>query len=313
MTPDAILSNPARVLTQEQREAYFENGYLLVEAAIGKDWLGRLRAAVAELTEQSRTVRDSDNKWNLEPGHGPQSPRLRRVANPVVHHKAFWEFAAESVLPEIVADLVGPDVKFIESQLNFKWAQGGAEIRWHQDIQFNPYTNYSQAGFGLFLEDVGPEQGPMGVIPKSHEGELYDLYDDRDEWVGFIRETDLTRIDLGRAVYLTGPAGSIQIHNCRTVHGSAANRSGRNRPILINHYCSADSFPYTSPALPSEFLGRIVRGRPARWAHVDPRSCRLPPDWVAIGGYKTIFAYQQGEAREQSADRGRPQRPLIMV
>ena len=34
MTPEQVLEIPPRVLAQEQREFYFDNGYLLVESII---------------------------------------------------------------------------------------------------------------------------------------------------------------------------------------------------------------------------------------------------------------------------------------
>jgi len=51
--------------------------------------------------------------------------------------------------------------------------------------------------------------------------------------------------------------------------------------------------PYTHNPLQSRYMGRIVRGSPARWAHHDPQPCLLPPDWS--GGYTSIFALQQEE------------------
>ena len=36
-----VLRQPARVLSQEQREFYFENGYLMLESFVGQDWLDR--------------------------------------------------------------------------------------------------------------------------------------------------------------------------------------------------------------------------------------------------------------------------------
>ena len=37
MTPEQILSIPPRVLTQSQREFYFNEGYILLERVIGED------------------------------------------------------------------------------------------------------------------------------------------------------------------------------------------------------------------------------------------------------------------------------------
>ena len=56
------------------------------------------------------------------------------------------------------------DVKFHHSKLNFKWGDGG-EIKWHQDIQFWPHTNYEVLALGVYLEDVDPTMAPMGIIP----------------------------------------------------------------------------------------------------------------------------------------------------
>ena len=35
MTPEQVLSYPARVLSQKQREFYFDNGYVSVDSLIG--------------------------------------------------------------------------------------------------------------------------------------------------------------------------------------------------------------------------------------------------------------------------------------
>src|SRR5262245_9428749 len=124
MTPEQVLAIKPKVLTQAQREAYFTDGFVLVERAIGEDWLRKLRAATDELVERSRNVTRSDPVFDLEPAHRPEAPRLRRVSNPVEQHPVFWEYCLNSALPDIVADLVGPDVKFHHSKLNFKWKQG---------------------------------------------------------------------------------------------------------------------------------------------------------------------------------------------
>jgi ectoine hydroxylase-related dioxygenase (phytanoyl-CoA dioxygenase family) len=234
----------------------------------------------------------------LEAGHASDAPRLRRLSSPADQHPLYWEFASESIIPDIVADLVGPNVKFHHSKLNFKWAKGGEEVKWHQDITFWPHTNYSPLTVGLYLHDVGDDQGPLGVLPASHNGPLFDQYNDTHQWVGCLSDTDTSTLDLENAAYLTGPAGSITIHNCRAVHGSGINHSPIGRPLLLNAYSSADAFPYTRDPLMSSHHGEIVRGQPARWAHHDPRPCLMPPDWS--DGYTSIYALQQEESPEGS-------------
>ena len=130
------------------------------------------------MVERSRALTASDRVFDLEPDHTAAEPRLRRVTSPVDHHPDYWAYARESLLADVAADLVGPDVTFHHSKLNFKWSRGGAEVKWHQDIQYWPHTNYTPLTFGTYLYDCGMEQGPLGVLPGSHEGPLYDLYGD---------------------------------------------------------------------------------------------------------------------------------------
>jgi len=293
VTPEAILSYPPRVLTRDQREAYFENGYVLVEDVVPDVWIKRLREVTAEFVERSRSLTESDAVWDLELDHTPENPRLRRLTSPVEQHPAYWEFASESLIADVAADVVGPDVKFHHSKLNFKWAQGGEEVKWHQDIQFWPHTNYSPATIGTLLYDCGPDQGPLGGLPGSHNGPLFDLYDEDGTWNGALSDADAATLDLDRVEYMSGPAGSLTIHNCRTVHGSPPNRSDTGRPLLLHAYSSADAFTYTYNPIMSRYFGTIVRGKPARHAHHDSRPCQIPPDWS--GGYRSIFASQQDE------------------
>ncbi|SVB32302.1 uncharacterized protein METZ01_LOCUS185156, partial [marine metagenome] len=242
---------------------------------------------------ESRKISKSDETWDLEPGHSMEDPRLRRLSSPNDHHPAYWEYASQSVVPDIVSDLVGPNVKFHHSKINFKWADGGEEVKWHQDIGFWPHTNYGPCTVGTYIYNCGMEQGPVGMIPGSHNGELFDQYSDDGEWIGCLRQKDAENLDTSKAVYLDGPAGSLTIHNCRMIHGSKPNNSDVVRPLLLNIYAPADAMPYTHNPLYSKYDQVIVRGEAQRWAHHDPRTCLMPPDWS--GGYSSIFALQQEE------------------
>jgi ectoine hydroxylase len=229
--------------------------------------------------------------FDLDAGHSAEEPRLRRLSSPTDLHETYWEFASQSVLVDVAADLLGPDLKFHHSKLNFKAARGGEEVKWHQDIQFWPHTNYDLLTIGVFLEDVEPGMGEVGFVPGSHAGPLFDLYDHDDVWVGALSADDVRAADVTRAAFPVGPSGTITVHSCRTVHGSAPNSSDRARPLLLQTYAAADALSYTDLVKPSPHGEELIRGRPARWARHDPRPCLLPPS----GPYRPIFAAQQRE------------------
>jgi len=292
-----VLKHPAKVLTSDQRKFYFENGYVQLERFVSEEWLDRLWAVTNRFIEKSRGMTASDSVFDLEPDHTAEAPRIRRITFPVEHDPVYEEFGLRGPIVDIAEDLLGPDVKFHHSKLNLKWAGGGEEVKWHQDIQFWPHSNYSPLTIGLYMDDVDDEMGPMGVIPKSHDGELFDLYGPSGDWVGAIDDADMPRVPLDKVVWLKGAKGSVTVHNCRMVHGSMPNLSPRSRPLLLHTYAAADALTFQGSLVDNVPLSNtIVRGGPARWIDFDPRPCLVPPDWSK--GYTSIFALQQEEGSE---------------
>lgn len=297
MSPEEVLSRPPRVLTRDQRESYFEQGYAVFPGLVDDHWLQRLNAVTDAFVEASReVVAGGDRRFDLEPDHCAAEPRIRRLNTPVELSETYWEFASRGPFADVAEDLLGPSFKFHHSKLNFKWSGGGEEVKWHQDIQFWPHTNYDVLTLGVYLREVDTAMAPMGVVPGSHAGPLYDLYDPSGRWTGNIRDEDLQSAGVENAEYLMGPAGSVTVHNCRSVHGSAPNLSERPRPLLLCAYSAADAFPITTLTAGASHSEALIRGEPARWARFDPRPCLMPPDWSRQGGYKSIFADQQKEA-----------------
>jgi ectoine hydroxylase len=279
------------VLSEAQREHYQRSGWVAVPGLVDAEWLERLRRVTDEFVDASRALTESNILYDLDVGHSAGEPRLRRLSSPTDLHETYWEFASQSVITDVAVDLLGPDVKFHHSKLNFKAPRGGEEVKWHQDIQFWPHTNYDLLTIGVFLEDVEAGMGEVGFVPGSHDGPLFDLYDGDDRWTGALRDRDVEVAGVGAAEYPIGPAGTITVHNCRTVHGSAPNRSDRPRPLLLQTYAAADAFAYTDLVKQSPHGEELIRGEPARWARHDPRPCLMPP----TGPYRPIFAVQQGE------------------
>ena len=152
------------------------------------------------MVDRSRSVAASDAVWDLDKAHHtPEHPRLRRLSSMNDHHPTFWEYASARTLrsPDAIADLVGPDVKFHHSKLNFKWSKGGDEVKWHQDIPSWPHTNYSPCTAGTYVYECNAKQGPLGVLRGSHNGPVVDQYDEAGEWTGCLKPAEAAAIDIG--------------------------------------------------------------------------------------------------------------------
>ena len=290
MAPDEVLRHPNTRLSSQQRQLFYEQGYLLLPEEVGENYLSELNASVSKVIDLSRDKAKSDHQFDLEPGHSKDSPRLRRVAYVDDLDDVFWQLCCNSIVTDIAVDILGPNVRFRDLFINFKWAGGGASVKWHQDIAFYPHTNLGTCQFLLALEDVRIDQGPLQVIPGSHKGQIYEHYDNNGVWTGALSESDLHRAGIEQAQALTGNAGSLSVHHSVLVHGSDQNLSDRGRPMLVITYSAADAIPYTAAPYPSTHYGKLVRGVQPRFAHHEAIKMPLPPDWS--GGYTSIFSHQ---------------------
>jgi ectoine hydroxylase len=291
MTPEDIINHPPIILSQEERKRYFSEGYTSSPAITPPELLKKIQQMSADFLEKSRELEASNEFFDLGPNHSSQTPHVRRLRRPVDAHPFFWELATSEFLTGIAADLVGPDVKFHSAKLNYKWPGGGEIVKWHQDIPAWPHTNYSPVTIGIYLDDVTTKTGPLACVPGSHNGKIFSHYDLNENWTGSIRPDEENEARVADSVNLTGPAGTVIAINCRTVHGSSSNLTDQTRPLLLFVYSSADAFPWTAAPTPTSKTGEIVRGISAKFPHIDPRPCPVPPDWARLG-YGSIFTAQ---------------------
>jgi len=301
MTPEQALEATPLVLAQKERERYFEDGFLTVSGYIGAAWLDRLRAVVTAKIDESRALTASNDQFDLAPDHTAEKPNIRRLRKAVDWHPDLWAFAKDPSVVDLCADLLGPDVRFHSSKLNFKWSDGGDAVRWHQDIQAWPHTNCAVLTFGVYLEDTAPSQGPLTAIPGTHRGTIFDQFDDDGSWTGALADRDVATLPTAAAQEMCGPAGTVALIHCRVVHGSAINYSARMRPLLLYVYSAADALAIAPAPAPTSYTGVLVRGKEARHVHMEPYPARLPPRWDQVG-YRSIFAAQKAGAKPAWVD-----------
>jgi ectoine hydroxylase-related dioxygenase (phytanoyl-CoA dioxygenase family) len=291
MKDERVLERSPLVLDRRARERYFEDGFLVVPGYVGAKWLDRLRAVVAAKVEESRALAASDDQFDLAPDHSAEKPNIRRLRKAVDQHPELWAFAQDPAVVDLVADVLGPDLRFHSSKLNFKWSEGSDAVQWHQDIPAWPHTSFGVLTFGVYLEDTGSEEGPLTALAGSHRGPIFEHFDDAGRWTGALSARDAATLPVDRLAELNGPAGTVVLLHCRVVHGSAASSSERLRPLLLNVYSAADTLPITPAPSPTKRTGVLVRGEEPLHVHMEPYPARLPPRWDQVG-YRSIFAAQ---------------------
>ncbi|XDA97263.1 phytanoyl-CoA dioxygenase family protein [Sulfitobacter sp. LCG007] len=299
------------MLSKRDREIYEKNGYLMVEDAVTPDQLARLREITRDLIEASRGVSESNAVYDLDTGHSADNPRLTRIKVPHRQHPYYWEILRNSRMTEVMHALLGPDTTILTSKLNTKAPGGGAAVEWHQDWHFYPHTNDDLLAFGLMLEDVDADNGPLMVVPGSHRGPILSHHVD-GVFAGAI-DPDDPQFEKDRIVTLTGRAGSMTVHHTRILHGSAPNVSDRPRYILFYEIASADAWPLLGSSAYFHGLGqrgfwedlkeRTITGSPCLTPRIEqvPVVMPLPP----APDNSSIFRIQQSAGAKSAFARTR--------
>jgi hypothetical protein len=256
------------ILSNTQVDQFWKDGVLTVEHAVPPELLSRMQAQFADWLDESRShvaaygeTVDGRPRFDLE----PDSPALRRVNAPTDISGAFFDAMSDSRMTDIVADLIGPNVKHHHNKINSKLPGAATEVKWHQDFPFTPHTNTDLITALLMLDDVTEENGPLEVEPGSHRGPLHSLWHD-DVFTGAVAQSEASRMQAS-AVKCFAPAGSVCLMHTCVAHGSAPNLSDKPRTLFITVYSAADAYPCCPNPVPNEHEGLIVRG-------VDPQVMR---------------------------------------
>jgi ectoine hydroxylase-related dioxygenase (phytanoyl-CoA dioxygenase family) len=259
------------MLSEKDVQKYRRQGYIVVPNVLSAEEVDSLRRATEEIVAGASKVTQHTDVYDLEDGHTPESPKVRRIKTPHQWHPAYTAMVRH---PKIVACLValwGPNVRFDISKLNMKSPGYGSPVEWHQDWAFYPHTNDDLAAVGIMIDDIDMDNGPMLVIPGSHKGPIWNHHTNGN----FIGGIDPTRanIDFKKAQPCIGKAGSITIHHARTLHGSAPNTSARPRRFLLHQYRAADAWPLIHPYKDwALWTSMLVAGEDT----LEPRMEKLP-------------------------------------
>ena len=233
------------MLREDQIRQFREVGYVIARGVLDAAGVAALTGEFDTWIEQSRAqtanygeTLDGKARFDLEAGHTAERPRLRRVANPVDVSAAYRQALFDSPIPDRVAELIGPDVKFHHCKLNIKLPGMATRVDYHQDHAYDPHTNSDMLAM-LLLDDTNQANDGLRVVPGSHR-ERYSHYRD-GRFIGAI-DPALDEDFEARSVPIEGERGDVCLMHTWTVHGGGPNHSDRPRRLLICDYVAVDAY-----------------------------------------------------------------------
>ena len=268
------------MLTSKKIDFYHENGYLGVEGVLSADEVAELRRVTEGFVQLSGSVTEHTDVFDLEPGHTPESPKLRRLKDPVTQHEVYKKFLHHPRILDIVEQLIGPGLRTNGNKLNMKSPEYGSPVEWHQDWAFYPHTNDDILAVGVSMDEMKYENGCLLVIPGSHKGPVYSHHQD-GHFAGAVTE-ELP--DADKAVPIELEEGGISIHHVRTLHASAKNVSSRPRRLLLYQYCAPDAWSLQGYPNWQAYLDSMVRGEPTNRPRLVDAPVLMPLPAAVRGG-----------------------------
>lgn len=290
-------------LSQDQIDTFWRDGCITVPDAVTPAQLAAMRGLIAEWVEESRNhatpfgpeTIDGRPRFDMGSEHSADNPALRRINNPSDLYEPYTAVMENAAVVDMVADLIGPNVKFHHDKINLKLPGSHTEVHYHQDFLFTPHTNDDIVTALIMLDDVTEENGCLKVVPGSHRGELYSLFED-GRFTGRMA-TDVTTRMKAVDIPVTGKAGSVCLMHTRLAHGSDPNHGTASRGLYICVYTAADAVPLAKNPMPNPNEGRIVRGERSRRARLTVADVELPEQPKSAS-----FFTVQGQASKTAAE-----------
>lgn len=288
-------------LTATQRDQYREQGYIVVKDVLSPEQVAEGRHVIDAFVERSRALAASDDVFDLEPAHTAAHPAIRRLKAPHRNHPFFDALIRSDAILDPLESVLGPDIRMLGSKLNLKSAGVGSPVEWHQDLAFHPHSNDDLCAIGIAFDDCSLQNGCLLVMPGTHRGPVLDHHQD-GVFIGAV-DVRALGIPVEEATAVEMPAGSIEIHHVRMLHGSAPNRSPNQRRLLLFDMAAADAFPFATDIGDWDtYNAGIVRGRPT----LVPRIAEQPPVRLPFPTRRSGTIFEVQAQLRESAFAGTP-------
>ena len=253
-------------LTQDQKDRFRRDGFLILENAVTEDQRAAMRSVFDGWVEESRghaddfgETLDGRARFDLEPGHTADTPALRRVQSPEEISDDYNAVMREGQFVDWVADLIGPAIRFHHGKVNSKLPGAATQVKFHQDFTFEPMSNDDMITALVFLDDVTDENGPLEVVPGTHTGPLYSLWHG-GVFTGVVDDT-VTEAHRKNVQTCTGPAGSRLPDACPAAARFGTEHVGHAAHALYRHVLRRGCGRVEPEHLPSRLNHALVRAR----------------------------------------------------
>ena len=251
-----------RLLTDEELEAYADDGFVVVENLLSDEEVAGLQTRLRDYSHGGRSqekirvwIEPRVERGELsvkDPGDG-----IRKIDGLVESDELYNRLALHQNILGIMQQILGPDIKMWRNSLLLKPPDVGSQKGMHQDSPYWPIEPMDLCSCWFAIDDATPENGCMGALPGAHKlGPLphVKVTDDFVVEEGHYNFDDMELVPV--------PAGGGLFFHSLLPHYTAPNHSEKWRRAIALSYMSARS-TYTGEGEEPEFYpicGRSFEG-----------------------------------------------------
>lgn len=245
---------------------YERDGFLWFEGFFSHESVQPFFRELREMAEDESLMRSEQVITD------PRTGAIRSVFGMHELSEHFDRLTRDPRILGMVRQLLGSEVYIHQSRINDKFGFQGSGFDWHSDFE----TWHAEDGMprmravsaSLMLTDNNEFNGPLMLIPGSHHHFVPCVGETpKQNWKDSLKNQRLgvpdrsvlaTLADRGGIEAPKGPAGSLLLFECNTLHASNENMSPWPRSNLFFVYNSVDNQleePFAAPSPRPEHLG----------------------------------------------------------
>jgi len=252
-------------ITEELAALYDFNGYLSFDLKLSHGSQSLL------LQEAERIARDQQSLESEAAVHEVGRNELRSAFRVHEVSEVFAKLLTSPRLVSIARFILGDDVYIHQSRLNYKPGFVGKEFYWHSDFETwhveDGMPRMRALSMSIALCENNEFNGPLMLVPKSHMHFVSCVGEaPADHYKTSLQRQDYGIPDGGSLMMLIerggiaapkGPAGSVTVFDCNTMHGSNSNITPYPRSnvfVVYNAVCNCVVSPFGGRPPRPEFL-----------------------------------------------------------
>jgi len=262
-------------LTTEQKNAWEENGYLLLKKFYSAAQVDEINDLVDRLWRERRTLDGSyvidifvetEQERRVYFSDAPKQARKQpyKLNDLFLSQAAIRNMVAGEQLAPVLRELL-QDTPMICNSLNFEF---GSQQEYHFDTFYMPSpTPNKMIASWIALEDATPQNGPLTYYPGSHKIPAYQfsngstvLIDEEHSACNEYVFSEIEKRGLKPEILLANK-GDVLIWHSQLFHGgNPILNKKKTRKSLVTHYFTREDFPDLDPPKVTEdscFMARV--------------------------------------------------------